>query len=109
MSLSSVSDMNEHNIGRSLLDANPADNLANRFNTSLRLGQGRSSSRPPLRRQSSADGDLGQVMNMSVATLGDRDMSEYSNTSAGMGNLSDAQMSFSNVFEETEHEILGIR
>ncbi|GKY97084.1 hypothetical protein MPSEU_000666900 [Mayamaea pseudoterrestris] len=70
--------------------------LSNRFNTSLRLGQ--RSSRMSNKRHSLTGEEFSQAvyMDMSVATLGDR-MSEYGE--------SQANMSFVNVFEETDKDI----
>lgn len=86
------------------------DNLSNRFNNSLRLG--RNNSKTPPRRTASGDGhrlghessDLGHVMDMSVATLGDQ-LSQYGDMSIARMSESQANMSFSNVFEETDKEL----
>lgn len=103
MSLS-ISDMQSHDSN----DGITPNDLAPMLNSSLRVGE-RKSSRPvaSLRRNVSGDGnkcDLGHVMDISVATLGG--LSDFGEGSVTKMSDSQADMSFSNVFEETEREML---
>ena len=84
--------------------------LASRFNSSLRLGRGSQSSRPSAsNKRNSANSDVVDIshsayMDMSVATLGDR-LSEYGDMSVARMTESQANMSFINVFEETDPNV----
>lgn len=77
--------------------------LSSRFNSSLRLGR-QSNKSSGKRTATSNDMSQSGFMDMSVATLGDR-LSEFGDMSAARMTDSQANMSFSNVFEETDKEI----
>jgi hypothetical protein len=84
-----------------------ADSLAAMLNSSLRVGSRKTG------RQSGSVGeannsDLAHVMDMSVATLGDR-LSDFGDTSLPRMSESQSNMSFVNVFEETEKDLFAGR
>jgi hypothetical protein len=105
MSLS-IGDMQEPVTLHSVRDQEEIDSLTPMFNSSMRFGGERPIRRVP-RRTNSGDGnslDLAHVMDMSVATLGDR-LSEFGDESMARMTSSQANMSFSNVFDETERDL----
>jgi hypothetical protein len=82
------------------------EGLSSMFNTSLRFSGER---RRPAKRSGSGSNELDSSVNcltldMSVATIGDR-MSELGDMSYARMNDSQANMSFSNVFDETERDL----
>ena len=78
------------------------DDLAPLFNTSLRVGGRRdATSRLNTSVSTGLHSSLGHVMDMSVATLGDR-LSDFGEASIQRLTESTADMSFSNVFEDKE-------
>lgn len=114
MSLS-IGDIQETVTPSSPQDTN-GDSLAPLFNSSLRFGEksdGRRShrtSRQPPRRMGSGDGSHSDVglMNMSVASMGDR-LSDFGEASIARMSESQVNMSFSSVFEDTERDLYVAR
>ena len=82
------------------------DSLGPIFSTSMRFSERRPGSRRPQRTASGDFSDSAQnVMQMSVATLNDQfNGSSYGDSIVNMSD-SQAEMSFSNVFEDTDQEI----
>ena len=82
--------------------------LSTRFNNSLRLGRHSSGNSAAAQRNTSNDASHSAFMNMSVATLGgDRFTDEFGDMSVVRMTESQANMSFSNVFEETDNDVLA--
>lgn len=94
----------EGNLASQLAAVRSSDkDLSTRFNNSLRLGR----SKPGKRNSTNSEvTDISHsgYMDMSVATLGDR-MSEFGDMSAARMSDSQANMSFVNVFEETDQDL----